>query len=88
MAVWPVCLSRLYGERPETDQMVGTRAAVFDRRPAAPPGITFAALQRFKEKAHGFSRGMNPTTAETTTTVRIVDCATESRVRICTPAGR
>ena len=63
----------------------------------------FAAAHRLRESARRdepqtvtavqgesprLSRGMNPTTAETTRTGRIVDCATESRVRICTPARR
>lgn len=41
-------------------------------------------LQRSEERAHGFSPGLEPTVDETAPAVRVVGCATESDVRICT----
>jgi hypothetical protein len=42
-------------------------------------------LHILKEKAHEVTRGMNPTVPETVISERVMGCATESGVRICTP---
>jgi hypothetical protein len=47
-----------------------------------------STLQWFEEKAHEFSRGMNPTPPETTPMVSAVECDAESEVRIRTPPWR
>jgi hypothetical protein len=50
--------------------------------------VVYGWLQRFEEKAHDVTRGMNPTEAEPTTAARDIGCATESEGRIRTPPWR
>ncbi|MFT4950273.1 MAG: hypothetical protein ACI9CA_002419 [Natronomonas sp.] len=60
---------------------------VFGWAPVSYPGY-LPSLQRFKRKAHGFSRGMNPTARETLTPSAFAGCDTEPGVRIRTPLWR